>query len=176
MLRRSGIRPLPGLVFQSPGELDALLDPQLRRRHGRHALLLLRIPGLAPGLARRWEASLNARFNACGCSLGAACGLTGLLASTAWQFQHDGFALAHWPGFALRSLVALFALTPVGKLLGQGLARLDLRRLVRSIQARAPTTPGARARTDAGMYAGADRLRIDGRLGRVGDVDLHAVG
>lgn len=119
------------LVFHSPPELELL-----RRRgfvHGR-AVLLLRFPGVPPERLLRWQRTLNSRFNACGCSTGAAFGLGALLAAVIWQSKLGGWDFEHWGGFALRAVLGMLLGGALGKGIGIQLARWDLRRVAHSIQ------------------------------------------
>jgi hypothetical protein len=121
------------VIFHTADELDVLF----RRRVARGpAVLVLRIPCVAAKQLRRWERTLNARFNACGCTLGATSTLLALLGTVIWQSWYSGWSLTHWSAFALRAIACSILGGALGKTLGKQIAHWDLRRVARNIQRR----------------------------------------
>lgn len=122
---------LPIVVFRSADELDALLRAKVGSRR---AHLFLGMPGLSHKQRKHWEAALNARFNDCGCSMGAAFTLFTFAGSVLWQYSYSEWNLPHWPWFLIRTLFSMAVLGVVGKLLGIKYARLVVRKIVKEIQ------------------------------------------
>jgi hypothetical protein len=127
------------LIFHTTEDLEVLC--QRRSLQGR-AILLLRIPGIAPGERRRLEGALNARFNSCGCAAGAAFVLLAFVLVVIWQSWHGDWSIAHWPAFAMRAIVASMLGGLIGKTVGRDVARRDLSRLVRGIRRQVTSRTG----------------------------------
>lgn len=129
-----GVRPI--VVLHSSEDLDVLREAKMGLKR---VVLLLRIPGLSQEDSRHWEGLLNARFNECGCKMGAAFVLFGLIGSALWQSLRSGWGFLHWPWFLFRTFLAMLLCGLFGKLIGIGYARLHLRRIASQIQKLART-------------------------------------
>jgi hypothetical protein len=126
------------VTIQSPADARRLvrfLQPFGRLRAA------VRLPHVSPVQSARWERDLNRSLDECGCTQGALCSLTALVASIAWQVVYaSGF---DWRWFLIRVVVAMFAAGAVGKLSALAWARIRIARVVHEIRAFAPTGDAA---------------------------------
>lgn len=134
------------VIVRGTGELETLLRRNTFTRA--RTRFVLDMPDLAPGASTEaLERRLNRLANACGCPEGALCGLVGALGSVLWACSVDTSwdveRLARVAGAAVAFGLAGVVL---GKLLGMGLARFRLRRLIASL-----------SRTSEAIHPGADR-------------------
>jgi hypothetical protein len=102
---------------------------QLPRDARRRLYILLEVAGVPAAQSLRWESRLNSQFRECGCSMGACFSFAAVLASLTWQVVHRALALSHWPAFLLRTVVLVFVAGGLGKLLGLGVAELEIRHI-----------------------------------------------
>ena len=121
------------VIVRGTGELETLLRPGAFKRS--RSRFVLEMPGLAPGAATEGlERRLNRLANACGCPEAALCGLVGALGGILWACSIDTSwgveRLARAAGAAVAFGLAGIVL---GKLLGMGLARFRLRRLIATL-------------------------------------------
>lgn len=105
-----------------------------RVRNRRHLQILLRVPGLSPDKSSVWESKLNSGLEECGCSLGAKCMFGALAGSVLWQFFYSSWSISHWPGFLLRTVLAVIAAGGAGKFLGLALAEARIQAIEKQIR------------------------------------------
>lgn len=134
------------VVVRGTGELETFLRRSAFTRP--RTRFVLDMPGLTPGASTEGlEHRLNRLANACGCPEGALCGLVGALGGMLWACSvgagWDVERLARVAGTAVAFGLAGVVL---GKLLGKGLARFRLRRLIATL-----------SRTTEAIHPGGDR-------------------
>ena len=134
------------VIVRGTGDLETLLRRNAFTRS--RTRFVLDMPGLAPGASTEGlERRLNRLANACGCPEGALCGLLGALGGmlwpcsvdTSWDVERLARAAGPAVAFGLAGIL-------LGKLLGMGLARFRLRRLIATL-----------SRTSDARQHGADR-------------------
>src|SRR6267142_1541998 len=118
------------LIIRSRRDVESLL--QLGSDRGRLSVFV-QISGLPREKSLEWEVKLNSFLHECGCSLGAKFVILALAVSILLQSFQSSWAIIHWPGFLLRTLAAAFAAGGIGKLIGIGVARVQLKKVAGQI-------------------------------------------
>ena len=135
---RSG-QPAVPYVVRSPADLRILLRPQAILRPFHKPSVLVRIPGLSPAASQTWEQRLTPLAQECGCNAGAlAVGLFLVITVLAIFFSSTPDDVR----FPMRTYLigsacfvgGLILSAFLGKLTGQGLAALRLRRACRELE------------------------------------------
>jgi hypothetical protein len=80
--------------------------------------IAVRLPGVAPGDRLERELALNAAFHECGCSLGAAFMMLGLLTCAVYLWAINGGLWRASPGELIYSALIVLGFAVVGKLVG----------------------------------------------------------
>ena len=126
-------------VVRSPADLRMLLRPQAILRPFHKPSVLVRIPGLSPAGCQAWQERLTPLAQECGCNAGTlAVGLFLVIAVLAVFFfnipDDVRFPMRTYligsTGFVAGLILSAF----LGKLIGQGLAALRLRRACRELE------------------------------------------
>jgi hypothetical protein len=136
---RAGQHSLPYIV-RNPADLRILLRPRAILRPFHKPRVLIRIPGLSPADTLAWERRIEPLTQECGCNTGAAAmGLFLLLAAAAAILSRTPddvrFPLVTYLVWGGCFVTGLIVSALGGKLFGQMLAALRLRRACRELEA-----------------------------------------
>jgi hypothetical protein len=109
------------------GDVRALLAQMSRVRfRPLHDRIAIRLPGVPPAERFERELSLNTSLHDCGCSVGGAFTLFGLLACTVYLWTLHGAPWQAPRGELISSLLIVLGFALIGKLVGLVRARLTL--------------------------------------------------
>lgn len=126
-------------MVRTPADLRILLRPQAILRPFHKPSVLVRIPQLSPAESQAWQERLEPLTQECGCNAGAlAVGIFLVLAVVAALFSNTPDDVRFpWQTYLIGSacfLAGLILSAFIGKLIGQALAALRLRRACQELE------------------------------------------
>jgi hypothetical protein len=129
-------RPVPTGRLEAPvvAMLEKLLVHPKLTRSGSQDALKLAVLAFSPEIREPWLNELARYQRACGCDLGAAGGIVGLVAASAWQLTHlNQLTFFAFVVGMLEVLGTAIISTVFGKIVGLALARFRFRRATRNL-------------------------------------------